>query len=114
MFSTLFMSECLLGCLFISLRNGSMEGLNKVLPEGLPLGMVKEFEESMRSAVLVRQSFLDLRDNFRRVVDPSLLSPAGITFLLLSFLFGGGLKQMVLVLFIYTEVTGNLGSNLDA
>lgn len=67
-----------------------MEGLNEVLPEGLPMGMVKEFEESMRSAVLVRQSFLDLRDNFRRVVDPSLPSPPGITFILLYFLLGGG------------------------
>lgn len=43
-----------------------------MLPEGLPLGMVREFEEAMQSAVLVRQSFLDLRDNFRRVVDPPL------------------------------------------
>lgn len=50
-----------------------MEELNKVLPEGLPMGMVKEFEESSRSALLIRQSFLDLRDNFRRAVDPSLL-----------------------------------------
>ncbi|XP_004294756.1 PREDICTED: 28S ribosomal protein S29, mitochondrial [Fragaria vesca subsp. vesca] len=48
------------------------EELNKVLPEGLPLGMVREFEEAMQSAVLVRRSFLDLRDNFRRVVDPPL------------------------------------------
>ncbi|CAI9761270.1 unnamed protein product [Fraxinus pennsylvanica] len=51
----------------------SVEELNKVLPEGLPMGMVKEFEESSRSALLIRQSFLDLRDNFRRAVDPSLL-----------------------------------------
>ncbi|XP_030504651.2 uncharacterized protein LOC115719669 [Cannabis sativa] len=50
-----------------------MEELNEALPEGLPLGMVKEFEDSMRTAVLVRQSFLDLRDNFRRVVDPPML-----------------------------------------
>lgn len=48
----------------------SMNELKAVLPEGLPIGMEKEFEESMRSAVLVRQSFLDLRDNFRRIVDP--------------------------------------------
>jgi len=45
-----------------------------VLPEGLPVGMVKEFEESMRDALLIRHSFLDLRDNFRRVVDPPLQS----------------------------------------
>lgn len=44
--------------------------MNAVLPEGLPIGMVKEFQDSMRTALLVRQSFLDLRDNFRRVVDP--------------------------------------------
>ncbi|KAL9345485.1 hypothetical protein Peur_063160 [Populus x canadensis] len=31
----------------------------------------------MRSASLVRQSFLDLRDNFRCVVDPPLLSYDG-------------------------------------
>ncbi|XP_010275697.1 PREDICTED: 28S ribosomal protein S29, mitochondrial isoform X1 [Nelumbo nucifera] len=52
----------------------SMEELNAFLPEGLPVGMTKEFEESMRSALLVRQSFLDLRDNFRRIVDPPLWS----------------------------------------
>lgn len=51
-----------------------MEELNAVLPEGLPLGMVKEFEESKRTALLVRRSFLDLRDNFRRIVDPPLQS----------------------------------------
>lgn len=51
-----------------------MEELNAVLPEGLPLGMVNEFEESKRNALLVRHSFLDLRDNFRRIVDPPLQS----------------------------------------
>ncbi|KAI3450268.1 hypothetical protein Pfo_006933 [Paulownia fortunei] len=51
----------------------SMEELKEVLPEGLPLGMVKEFEESSRSALLVRQCFIDLRDNFRRAADPSLV-----------------------------------------
>ncbi|XP_015583615.1 28S ribosomal protein S29, mitochondrial [Ricinus communis] len=55
----------------------SEEGLNERLPEGLPMGLVKEFEESMRRAVLVRQSFLDLRDNFRRIVDPPLSSSNG-------------------------------------
>ena len=54
-----------------------MEDLNAVLPEGLPSGMVKEFEESKRNALLVRQSFLDLRDNFRRIVDPPLQSSDG-------------------------------------
>ncbi|KAK9154062.1 hypothetical protein Sjap_001542 [Stephania japonica] len=53
------------------------EELNAVLPEGLPAGMKKEFEDSMTSALLVRQSFLDLRDNFRRVVDPPLRSSDG-------------------------------------
>lgn len=55
----------------------STEGLNAVLPEGLTAGMVKEFEESRRSALLVRRSFLDLRDNFRRIVDPPLRSSDG-------------------------------------
>lgn len=60
-----------------------MEELKEVLPEGLPIGMVKEFEESMRSALLVRQSFLDLRDNFRRIVDPPLSLPSkGLCFCL--------------------------------
>jgi len=53
------------------------EGLDAVLPEGLPVGMEKEFKDSMRTALLVRQSFLDLRDNFRRVVDPPMWSPHG-------------------------------------
>ncbi|OMP02353.1 Ribosomal protein S23/S29, mitochondrial [Corchorus olitorius] len=48
----------------------SEKGLKEVLPEGLPMGMVTEFKESMRPSLLVRQSFLDLRDNFRRIVDP--------------------------------------------
>lgn len=47
-----------------------MEDLNAVLPEGLPSGMLKEFEDTKRVALLIRQSFLDLRDNFRRIVDP--------------------------------------------
>ncbi|XP_047147814.1 28S ribosomal protein S29, mitochondrial isoform X2 [Vigna umbellata] len=51
--------------------------LNAVLPEGLPVGMVNEFQDSMRKALLVRQSFLDLRDNFRRVVDPPMWSSNG-------------------------------------
>ncbi|XP_031272377.1 uncharacterized protein LOC116130832 [Pistacia vera] len=51
--------------------------LNEVLPEGLPMGMLIEFKESMRHALLVRQSFLDLRDNFRRIVDPPMLSSNG-------------------------------------
>ncbi|XP_044495119.1 uncharacterized protein LOC123218023 isoform X2 [Mangifera indica] len=55
----------------------SEEELNEVLPEGLPMGMLEEFKESMRNALLVRQSFLDLRDNFRRIVDPPMLSSNG-------------------------------------
>lgn len=46
------------------------KGLKAVLPEGLPAGMELEFKDSMRPSLLVRQSFLDLRDNFRRIVDP--------------------------------------------
>ncbi|TVU17939.1 hypothetical protein EJB05_34001 [Eragrostis curvula] len=45
-----------------------------VLPEGLPAGMMKEFQETRRCAVMVRKSFLDLRDNFRRIVDPAITS----------------------------------------
>lgn len=52
----------------------SEKGLKEVLPEGLPMGMVTEFKESMRPALLVRRSFLDLRDNFRRIVDPPMWS----------------------------------------
>ncbi|KAI4305368.1 hypothetical protein L6164_028738 [Bauhinia variegata] len=58
-------------CTYFNFRK---ENLNAVLPEGLPKGMEKEFEVSLRSALLVRQSFLDLRDNFRRVVDPPMWS----------------------------------------
>ncbi|WJX31247.1 hypothetical protein P8452_19694 [Trifolium repens] len=54
------------------------ETLDAVLPEGLPVGMSKEFQDSMRTALLVRQSFLDLRDNFRRVVDPPMWSSHGV------------------------------------
>ena len=66
-----------------------------MLPEGLPMGMVKEFQDSMRTALLVRQSFLDLRDNFRRVVDPPMWSSnaKGVVFVILlkiaSFYFFG-------------------------
>ncbi|KAK1321263.1 hypothetical protein QJS10_CPA03g01018 [Acorus calamus] len=49
-----------------------LEELKRVLPEGLPKGMVKEFEETKRPALLVRRSFLDLRDNFRYAADPPL------------------------------------------
>ncbi|KAJ9565251.1 hypothetical protein OSB04_001217 [Centaurea solstitialis] len=40
----------------------SRKKLEEVLPERLPIGMVKEFDESMREALLVRHNFLDLRD----------------------------------------------------
>ncbi|CAL0301634.1 unnamed protein product [Lupinus luteus] len=62
-------------CSYFKLTN---EALKTVLPEGLPTGMVKEFEDSKRTALLVRQSFLDLRDNFRRVVDPTIGSSTGV------------------------------------
>lgn len=52
----------------------SSEELNRMLPEGLPIGMVKEFEDSLRNGLMVRQAFLDLRDNFRWVVDPPMYS----------------------------------------
>lgn len=59
-------------CDFKKICSFSMDGLKAALPEGLPTGMVKEFEDSLRPSLLVRQSFLDIRDNFRRVVDPPL------------------------------------------
>ncbi|GKV20742.1 hypothetical protein SLEP1_g30824 [Rubroshorea leprosula] len=55
----------------------SEERLKAVLPEGLSQGMIEEFKESMRPALLIRQSFLDLRDNFRHVVDPPMWSSPG-------------------------------------
>uniref|UniRef100_A0A2P2JPN9 Small ribosomal subunit protein mS29 n=1 Tax=Rhizophora mucronata TaxID=61149 RepID=A0A2P2JPN9_RHIMU len=70
----------------------SEKELKAVLPEGLPKGMVVEFEESMRSSLLVRKSFLDLRDNFRRIVDPPLRSSdgKGVIFFGLFFWFNYG------------------------
>lgn len=59
---------------FIPLSSGtffSLDEWNAMLPEGLPAGMMKEFQETRRCAVMVRKSFLDLRDNFRRIVDPA-------------------------------------------
>lgn len=74
--------------LVIGLFVFSENELNAVLPEGLPMGMLTEFKESLRHALLVRQSFLDLRDNFRRVVDPPLQSTNGKLFIcLLIFAF---------------------------
>lgn len=67
----------LLICVICSFYLYSMEQLNAVLPEGLPAGMLKEFEDSKRDALLVRQSFLDLRDNYRRIVDPPSFQFAG-------------------------------------
>ncbi|OIT01935.1 PREDICTED: 28S ribosomal protein S29, mitochondrial [Nicotiana attenuata] len=56
-------------CTYMKFRR---EELESVLPEGLPIGMLKEFGDSMRDALLIRQSFLDLRDNFRSIVDPTM------------------------------------------
>ncbi|OEL25729.1 hypothetical protein BAE44_0013252 [Dichanthelium oligosanthes] len=50
----------------------TLDEWNAMLPEGLPAGMMKEFQETRRCAVMVRKSFLDLRDNFRRIVDPAI------------------------------------------
>ncbi|KAM3300952.1 hypothetical protein P3S67_015452 [Capsicum chacoense] len=61
------------------------EELESVFPEGLPTGMLKEFNDSMRDALLIRQSFLDLRDNFRRVVDPTLQSNAKASSLYMAY-----------------------------
>ncbi|PHT42572.1 Protein transport protein Sec61 subunit alpha [Capsicum baccatum] len=75
-------------CTYMKFRR---EELESVLPEGLPTGMLKEFNDSMRDALLIRQSFLDLRDNFRRVVDPTLQSNAkGVFF---KLVYAPSLKQ---------------------
>jgi small subunit ribosomal protein S29 len=50
----------------------SKDEWDAILPEGLPAGMMKEFQDTRRCAVMVRESFLDLRDNFRRIVDPAI------------------------------------------
>ncbi|KAL3652966.1 hypothetical protein CASFOL_002647 [Castilleja foliolosa] len=82
----------------------SMEELRKVLPEGLPLGMVKEFEESSRSALLVRQSFIELRDNFlladnlRSVVSSK--APIGRKQIVLDGLLSCG-KSIALAMLVY-------------
>ncbi|XP_008795783.2 LOW QUALITY PROTEIN: 28S ribosomal protein S29, mitochondrial [Phoenix dactylifera] len=60
-------------CTYVDL---SLDEWKAMLPEGLPPGMVKEFEETRRCAVMVRQSFLDLRDNFRYIVDPPIRTGA--------------------------------------
>nr|CAD1837449.1 unnamed protein product [Ananas comosus var. bracteatus] len=52
----------------------SLDEWKAMLPEGLPVGMMKEFEETRRCAVMVRESFLDLRDNFRRIADPPIMA----------------------------------------
>ncbi|XP_013641613.1 uncharacterized protein LOC106346742 [Brassica napus] len=51
--------------------------LKAVLPEGLASGIEEEFKESWRPALLVRKSFLDLRDNFRRIADPPMWPSEG-------------------------------------
>lgn len=57
---------------FFSVRCFSLDEWKAMLPEGLPAGMMKEFQDTRRCAVMVRESFLDLRDNFRRIVDPAI------------------------------------------
>ena len=57
--------------------DGSEAALKAVLPEGLPSGIEDEFKESWRPALLVRKSFLDLRDNFRRIADPPMWPSEG-------------------------------------
>ncbi|RLN33156.1 uncharacterized protein C2845_PM03G23640 [Panicum miliaceum] len=45
---------------------------NTTLPEGLPTRIMKKFQETRWCAVMVRKNFLDLRNNFRRNVDPAI------------------------------------------
>lgn len=52
--------------------------MRSVLPEGLASGIGDEFEESKTSALLVRRSVLDLRDNFKRIAaDPPMWPSEG-------------------------------------
>lgn len=62
----MFFCEYVCWCAFLY----SEAALKSALPEGLPVGVDEEFKESMRPALLVRKSFLALRDNFKRLVDP--------------------------------------------
>lgn len=68
---------------FISVCYFSLDEWKAMLPEGLPAGMMKEFQDTRRCAVMVRESFLDLRDNFRRIVDPAITSKRKGVFILL-------------------------------
>lgn len=64
----------------------SLDEWKAMLPEGLPASMMKEFQETRRCAVMVRESFLDLRDNFRRIVDPAIAAKRkGVLILLHDF-----------------------------
>ncbi|KAL4651404.1 hypothetical protein ACB092_01G157200 [Castanea dentata] len=53
-------------------KDPTLDSLKSALLEGLPTGMVKEFEDSLRPALLVRQSFLDLREIFAEFKGPKL------------------------------------------
>ncbi|PHT75625.1 hypothetical protein T459_19147 [Capsicum annuum] len=80
-------------CTYMKFRR---EELESVLPEGLPTGMLKEFNDSMRDDLLIRQSFLDLRDNFRRVVDPTLQSNAKVVKLGITPIMTSGMVMQLL------------------
>lgn len=47
----------------------SEEDLNRSIGEGLPAGLTKEYEESKGSSLLVRASFLEIRDELKACVD---------------------------------------------
>jgi len=47
----------------------SEEDLNHSIGEGLPAGLTKEYEESKGSSLLVRASFLEIRDGLKACVD---------------------------------------------
>ena len=47
----------------------SEEDLNHSIGEGLPAGLTKEYEESKGSSLLVRASFLEIRDELKACVD---------------------------------------------
>ncbi|PHT93739.1 hypothetical protein T459_01621 [Capsicum annuum] len=58
--------------------------------------MLKEFNDSMRDELLICQSFMDLRDNFRRVVDPTLQSNAKVVELGITPIVTSGMVMQLL------------------
>ncbi|KAM3264584.1 putative protein isoform X1 [Capsicum annuum] len=72
--------------------------------------MLKEFNDSMRDELLICQSFMDLRDNFRRVVDPSLQFNAKASSLYMAYTL-----QLAQIFFYWVHVilASNLGTVVE-